>query len=62
MAAPRDVWMLVNRLSVNVVSPQRPSLAFSSAQYHNVGFMVLFFLVYFCLAWYVLATKNFVKR
>lgn len=33
-----------------------------ASQWHNVGFMALFFVVYFCLAWYVLATKNFVKR
>lgn len=30
--------------------------------YDNVGFMVVFFLVYLLLAWYTLATKNFVKR
>lgn len=31
-------------------------------KYENVGFMMIFFLAYFCLAWLVLAKKQFQKR
>jgi hypothetical protein len=31
-------------------------------QWANVGFLVLFFCIYFCCAWYALAFKQFNQR